>query len=397
MRWPADTRRTVAEGACMVELSDIAARLQSEIHDLADLAADSIYSELPDYVAIAREDLLESIHTNIGRAVQCLRERGAPLTDVDVEPQATTSRRMEQGLPIDAIIRAYRLNLTAIHRRFVDLARIENLPPAEALLGSNLLWEVGDWFIALAAKEYRTHVVPAEIRRSVEKSDVLRGLGDPIADAEAILRRLVALRLKPGEDYRVIMTLASDNEEWVRLVEHFGSSTRSPAIAATLDTVSIGVVARDPHEATHLGSIAAGTRVPFPRLAESLRVARRILAVIDPEAGTWNDSATVSWKMAVPGESTIATILETVYLSPLRANPGFGSVLLDSVLSYLNNSMNIRLTAQVLAVHENTLRHRLQKFETITDRHLGDLNTVVELAWLQEAIRLGDASASRQA
>lgn len=374
----------------MVELSDIATRLQSEIHNLADRAADSIYAELPDYVVIGRDDLLQSIHTNIGRGVQCLRERRAPVADVDVEPQATTSHRMEQGLPIDAIIRAYRLNLTAIHRRFVDLARVEGLPPAEALLGSNLLWEVGDWFIALAAREYRTHIVPVEIRRTVEKSDVLRGLGDPAADEEAILRRLVALGLKPSEDYRVIMTSASNNEEWVRQIEHFGASKRTPAIAATLGTVSMGVVARDPRESVRLGSIAAGTRVAFSDLTESMRVARRILAVIDPMARTWNDSTTASWKLAVPGEKTVPEILENVYLHPLRAQLGFGNVLLDSVLAFLNNSMSVRKTAQALVVHENTLRHRLQKFELVTGRRLGDLDTIVDLAWLQEAMRLGE-------
>ena len=371
----------------MVTLADIASDLQSEVHELATRAAESIYAELPDYVSIGRDELLSSIHTNVSRGVACLRARQAPLDDGEGEPQRTTRRRMEQGMPIDAIIRAYRLNLTAIHHRFIEVARQRSLDPEETLFGSSLLWEVGDWFMDLAVREYRAHAVTDEVRRSVEKADVLRAFGNPEGDHEAMLRRAEALGLERGQPYRIVMTACESHDPWIRKGESYGATADSPALAASLGSFAVGIVARDPREALVSGSIAAGTVEPLEQIGRSWRAAQRVLAQASVLPGGWLDAATITWHMVVPEERLVHELIADKYLPALAGERHFGRILLESVWTYLESSQSIRQASQRLVVHENTLRHRLQRFEQLTGAELADLHTVVELAWLQEAMR----------
>ncbi|OUZ11202.1 hypothetical protein BHE97_04965 [Aeromicrobium sp. PE09-221] len=371
----------------MLTLADIADDLQSEVHELAARAAESIYAELPDYVSISRDELLGSIHTNVSRGVACLRARRAPLDDGEGEPQRTTRRRMEQGMPIDAIIRAYRLNLTAIHHRFIEVARQRSLDPEETLFGSSLLWEVGDWFMDLAVREYRAHAVTDEVRRNVEKADVLRAFGDREGDHEGTLRRAEALGLDRGQRYRIVMTVCESHDPWVRKVESHGATPESPALAASLGSFAVGIVARDPREALVSGSIAAGTLESLEHIGRSWRSARRVLAQTDAVPGSWLDATEITWRMAVPEERLVHELISDKYLPALAGEHRFGRVLLDSVWTYLESSQSIRQASQRLVVHENTLRHRLQRFQQLTGADLADLHTVVELAWLREAVR----------
>lgn len=375
----------------MASLEHIADGLEREVATLAANAAGRIYEELPDYAIVPREELLESIHLNVHRGVNSLRAKSTPTDETGRhEPQQTTRRRMDQGVPIDAIIRSYRINLTAIHDRFIEMAREQALPAEETLLGSTLLWKVGDWFMDRAVREYRVLGVSDEVRRSMEKAAVLKAFSENSEDIAATLKRAKALGLKSGVDYRVVLTGATPHDEWVRMVERFGATSESPAIASSLGDFAAGIVARDPHEAVCHGPVSAGSWTNIENIPSSWKVADRVKTLVDTSSTrhNWNDRMTLTWRLSVTGDDLVHGALADRYLRPLVSEKRFGEVLLNSIWVYLECSQKIRESSRRLMVHENTLRYRIQRFEALTDVSLENLDTVVELAWLRESLRL---------
>lgn len=369
-------------------LAEIASRLEAELDSLATAAAQQIYDELPDYRVIARADLISSVRTNISRGVRSLSQRDIPAADEVAEPQHTTRRRMAQGMAIDAIIRAYRLNLTATHERFIQLATDSDLPTADTLLGSNLLWQLGDWFMDLAVREYRSSAVTEAVRRRVEKTEVLRALGDADADPELSVQRALALGLREDTSYRVIMSATGDRAKWVEIVEKKCGTATVPAIAADLGSMAVGVIADREHSGLEAYPVAAGPVVTVGELSHSWQLARLVLNATPMTSGSWNDIGSLGWRLAVPDSPEITALLDARYLQPLREQGEFGEVVLASVRAFITHGMSVKHTASALFIHENSLRHRLQRFAEITGRDPAQIDTLLEIEWLGHLLAL---------
>ena len=104
------------------------------------------------------------------------------------------------------------------------------------------------------------------------------------------------------------------------------------------------------------------------------------------------DQEMLSWRMAINASPETTDVLRQRYLVPLRGSRAFGEDLIDSVRAYLDHRLNAREAAESIPVHVNTLRYRLRRFEELTGCDLGDVNTLVEVAWIT-AVPVGDDSA----
>ena len=104
------------------------------------------------------------------------------------------------------------------------------------------------------------------------------------------------------------------------------------------------------------------------------------------------DQEMLSWRMAINASPETTDVLRQRYLVPIRGSRAFGEDLIDSVRAYLDHRLNAREAAESIPVHVNTLRYRLRRFEELTGCDLGDVNTLVEVAWIT-AVPVGDDSA----
>ena len=80
-------------------------------------------------------------------------------------------------------------------------------------------------------------------------------------------------------------------------------------------------------------------------------------------------------------------------LGPLREFPE----LYETLVVYLRSNMHVALAAQRLHLHENSLRHRLSRIESLLDRSLRELATVVELYLATLALGGGHPQGARGA
>lgn len=75
------------------------------------------------------------------------------------------------------------------------------------------------------------------------------------------------------------------------------------------------------------------------------------------------------------------------YLTPVLALAG-GEPIVAIVERYLVNDRSIEITARELAVHPNTVRHRLGRFEEIIQRSPRITEAIVEIWWALQRRRI---------
>ncbi|RJQ81924.1 PucR family transcriptional regulator [Amycolatopsis panacis] len=83
---------------------------------------------------------------------------------------------------------------------------------------------------------------------------------------------------------------------------------------------------------------------------------------------------------ALVTDDEVGDVLLQRYLEPVLALPG-GEAIVKTVERYLVNDRSVDITARELAIHPNTVRQRLGRFENTTQRSLRDTEAVVELWW----------------
>ncbi|MEU9885533.1 helix-turn-helix domain-containing protein [Sphaerisporangium sp. NPDC051011] len=361
---------------------DVSNQLSEECTELGDAAADSIFADLPSYAGVDRGSVRLSVARNIRRAIETLQAGSAPSPETAGEAATTTVERAGQGVPIEDIIRGYRISLRVIHDRFLEIADEHGLDAQQILRSSNLLWNLGDWFVASAAVAYRGFAVDEAVRESVRRADWMNALlaGDLTASQAASTVR--ALGLDPDLRLRVFYVVPAGNvtpDQVRRSVE---------AMADTTTTVVEGNrhwrgLTTAPGPLVITDAVAAlGPEVAFLELPESDRLAARVLKVMprtEPGCFRFED---LSWRLAIDAEPALTAHLRRKYIESVEPLGQFGAQLLESVHAYLVNHLNVTRAARALFVHPNTQRYRMDKYERHVGVSLASVSTIAELAWV---------------
>ncbi|MCW2826843.1 MAG: PucR family transcriptional regulator, partial [Marmoricola sp.] len=107
------------------------------------------------------------------------------------------------------------------------------------------------------------------------------------------------------------------------------------------------------------------------------------------------DREELSWRMALVSEPEVGDSLVKRYLDPLREFGDFGDVVIESVREYLASGRHMTRAARSLHIHVNSLRHRLDRFMTITGRDLDDADVGLEVHWaLERALLFSEGQAA---
>ncbi|WP_413544189.1 PucR family transcriptional regulator [Citricoccus nitrophenolicus] len=363
-------------------LEEVAEQLRDAKLDMAIRAADWIRQELQSYEPVLQEQLLDSVQVNLERAVGTLLSGTVPTVEA-AENRAVTRQRMDAGAPIGDIIRAYRISLTVIYQDFLALAESAGMTAAQILHGSQLLWQLGDWFTAGAAAEYRYNAAQSAVRKALERAEVVRRLIDGEEWPAGFEARLRDLGIEPGMPYRVLLekrvqrtTPAGDR----------GADRPAPAAGLRADidgqAVLIWPDTKDPHEVTRAEGQcwAAGPSRPLPLLEESAEVAYRILRALPSTSTGVHTMEDVGWRLVLPLDKLTQDVLSERYLGPLEPGTRAGTEVLETLQAFLDHGRNVRRTAEALTVHQNTVRYRLERFERATGATLQDTEVVTGLA-----------------
>jgi putative transposase len=360
-------------------------RLAGDLEDLTDRTIAQGLRELPTYAAVPTSALRASVERNLNIALGALRSGVAPAPDQLPEAEITGRERARQGVPIEDMMRAYRLNIGNVQRRFLDLAALNGVPAETALDGARLLWSVSDAFTVRLALAYQELTAEDALHDAHHRSGFVRSLLAGTVDRAGLDRGCTLYGLDPGASYRAVRARGGRGaEELRRRLERAGGVPGRPALAGVLGGDCVGVVARRP-EAGEDWVAGIGPEVPLAGIADSYRTATRAL---DVAAGLGRTGVfgleELTWRLAAASHDDVGRHLVTRYLAPLRAEGEFGLLLEDTVRAYVDNGLSIRETAEALVVHVNTLRYRLRRFGEITGVSLSSAHVLVELVWALE-------------
>ncbi len=370
-------------GVLLDDLDALTEELVARIRD-----EDQPYSRL-DAAAVA--DVRRSCHDNLERVLQGLSQVGPTGDDRYDAPRLTGQRRLEQGVPLESVLHAYRLGGKVIWGRLVAVARADGAGSVEVLLDAATdVWELVDVFSSHVADAYRRaeldRVRVDDERRQVLLDTVLDGRGDASA-----LRALglpdaggwvvvCAPRAAPraatwSPTARSALAGRSLPSAWRArdgIVGIVGVGGRGPADVVSCLRGAAGLSGTDAGVSWRVGSAAA--------IGELARLASTSAAALPAGSGivALEDHLVAT---LVGADPVVAGLLaRTVLGLLLEVAPAERRLLLETVEVWVASGGSAAVAAQSLFCHRNTVLNRLRRVRELTGRSVERPRDLVELA-----------------
>ncbi|HVV25292.1 MAG TPA: helix-turn-helix domain-containing protein [Pseudonocardiaceae bacterium] len=368
---------------------------------VTDALVHVIHAQNPAYRelnSVPDDDLWQSCHDNITRVVQMI----AGVDSSFDAAHATGQRRAEQGMPLDDVLRSFRLGGRLVWEALTDEARAQGIVDLDVLLQvASKVWEVVDSTSAEVAIAYHTterHLFRADEQRKASlwegllhgrakdpafAYEVARSLALPVDGPYAVLavddvadadrtatrlgRRLAAARICAAWQVRahtVVGLLALGATTVDDVLDLLRDRVSAPAglsgVVAGLAEVDTAfrqaTLARHTLPAGQVGVVALAERLPEALLVSSPDLAAQLI-------GAW--------------------------LAPLSTLPALErEQLLETLRMWVRAAGSVRRTAELAHCHRNTVLNRMHRIQQIVGRDLTDAAVQVEIGLALRAIRL---------
>ncbi|CAN5471286.1 helix-turn-helix domain-containing protein [soil metagenome] len=341
---------------------------------------------------VTRDDLRRSCHDNVDRVLEILRDavgqEGLPPEDDPVYGAAreTGRRRAEQGLPLDDVLRSYRIGGRLIWDDLVEEGD-SVLDALEVREIGTRLWEVVDATSAQVATAYHhqelTLVRADEQQRAELWEGVLGGrarepgfareaalLLDLPADAELVVVVATELRLSVAEQ-----ALSLHATAWVRrtadvvgLVALRDDSAREPL--ALLDKL-----AQDVQSALGVSSVMtgiSGAEQGYVQASLALRAQGGLVGL-----ARFDDRLPEALLLGSP--DVAARLVHSWLGSVLALPPGESRDLTETLRAWVASGGSPTRTAAMVHCHRNTVTNRLRRYTELTGHRLSDDAVPIDL------------------
>lgn len=370
-------------------ISSVLSRLKLEHEEIVVSAVNRIYKEMPEYAHVERSDLVNTVGEIIDLVLDQIGLGTVPDWTSSLPLESVVTRRIGQNIGVDSVMRGHRLTLASAQDRFKQYSGEMGLPFDDRLEVLEVFWAMSEKLMTAVARDYRQYSAGEIMHRRSEKNELIMLLLSSEPDTIAIVNRARNLSLDSTSQYRVIVGF-DGGMEWMDLVERACSTGDSPAVAGEFDGLLAAVVPASPVRPSHPNLLfAVGDPRTLSGLPESMTEAIQVRDSLPKGSFGWHDVRSQSWRLAVPGMPSIERLVQTNFLQPLADEPDGGAMLLDSVWSFIEAGFSYRKASEAIFVHENTLRYRISKFEELTSRSLIEVDTRMELAWLNHLELLG--------
>ncbi|WP_217562045.1 CdaR family transcriptional regulator [Streptomyces sp. GbtcB6] len=315
--------------------------------------------------------------------------------------------RARQGVPLEAMLRGWQVSAREAVEVVVDRGRAAGVPDAELMdLTAEILTAVNAGAAAFSTGHHRASAV-IEHHDGTRRSEFLRRLlmDVPRDGTDGRLRQEArGLGLHPDRQYLALRAVALGDlpppELAARLSRH-GACRPPNGLVALVDEQVVGLSTTAPDLPDDI-ALGIGPVVPFPELARSLRSANR--------AATTAHAFALAGAHRVEDLGPLCAVVDDIevgeamldrFVMPLGSGAA-ARALLDTVDCYLACGLHVGRTAEEMVVHENTVRYRITRYETLTGVSLRDPSTVLQLWWAlrrresASRTRDGDPAASSQ-
>jgi hypothetical protein len=346
---------------------------------------------LHSYDAVATEAIQELVTRQYETVLDRLDERRRPDARTDGSFfDAAGETRGRQGVAIREMLALWRIGLEYLH----ELARriAPQGPSRDALLLEflelALAW--GDFAMLHAAEGHRRGELSQAREQQHVQTNFVRRVVSGSATRGEISSALDSLGLDAQGLYHAVRARPLPTVDMETIERYLGADglvRRGNGLIAMIDGDACGFIAHLPHNAAPT-AIGISTPVPLTAMKTAFHQASRALetALTLGAKGVFG-FGDLSLHPAIATDTEIGDVMITRYINPVLNITG-GETVLTTTERYLENDRNIDVTAKDLAVHPNTVRQRLDRFEEATGRSLRETETVVEVWWALQRRRL---------
>jgi hypothetical protein len=377
-------------------------RLLTTVDDLAGELADRIRRAEVHYrrqQGVPADDLWQSCRHNLLHILTQLAG-DAPL---EVEAaRATGRRRAEQGVPLPAILHAYRIGGRYVWDTLVAHAE-DNDAAREALFRTaGDVWTIIDDYSEALIEAYRETIADQARHNLQVRNAALTNLldGDP-GDGSRLWESAAMLNLPHQATFVVVA--AETPHAGAEALPGVDETLRRHHIASAwlLETErQVGVIAVRPpitvtkvcHYIAPLAHGRVGVSEPYTHLDESAAALRQArIASVAATPGTCELIRHEQHPIAVLlastpelGRNVASAVLGSVLALPAPDR----DALLSTMRAWFAENGSPSATAARLHMHRNTVRYRLRRVETLTGRSFAEPTAVGELHLALESTRI---------
>lgn len=300
--------------------------------------------------------------------------------DVALEQARQIGRRqVQQNLPLEGVLRGYRIVGQCVWEQLVATARASGTPVGDALLdGATELWRVVDLLSGTASHAYREEEQRLRTREDRVQAALLASLLDGQGSDPRFARdAAAALGLTPGSDLVCVVglaevpgSLAFDN------VQERLHAADVPSVWVTQAGVEVGLVMAGKLGPRRLGDLLepavrtrAGMSPVFHALSE-LPTSRRLAelaARCSTSAGSLRsvDDDLVAG-LVIDAPLVAGRLYDRTIGRLLAADPEEGPALLATVRAFLEAGCSMTDASRATFVHRNTMLQRLNRIDKLT-------------------------------
>ena len=388
--WPVEQPPLDDSGAGLALLG---ADLRERAGELADGMAARIRAAVPVYGAagvISDEELRRACLDNIGFVFGPIGRAPAVASP---ESRENGRRRARAGVPLTAVMAAYRVAARYLWDCLADTAARRAAPAGVTLRAASEMWLALDTFTQEMADGYREEMTFQILSQEEERSAVVQALLEGRLDEGGLWEAADILRIPLQGSYVVIAAQVPGPGRHA-LPQAEPALRRIGVISAwrLLHDAEVGI-AWLPGPQAHLARLADSLRSLSPGLvgvspcyhdlrhtARNLRLARIALrSAFTAQRVTVFDRDLLA--VAAGSDPEVMRHVAGSILAPLGQIPaGQRAVLLATFGAWLDNGGSAGKTASVLFCHPNTVRHRMRRLEQLTGRSLSDPRGIAELS-----------------
>ncbi|GAB3682275.1 PucR family transcriptional regulator [Saccharopolyspora tripterygii] len=375
-----------------------------DVPALTERLMSAIFTDNPewtDYRPVPKEDLWEGCRQYLERILQILSGE-VDISDRDDDVAAAIGRRRaEQGVPLEVMLRTFRLGGRVVWEALVDQAHRDGADPDSVLGVATSIWRVIDGLSSTLSTFYRNTELERlrrdDQRRHALVEDLLAGRARDVAFAQ---RTAKELDLPTGGAYLVVVAEMTDDAG-------FALRGHSEALAA-LHFRSVWQVRAD-----SLVGLIALEQHPAELALDALRPLARARVAVSPkvqglsEVGLAHQLALTTLGTSAPGAAELVTLeerfpeallvqspdlaqrlLET-QLGPVLALPvKERDMLLDTLRAWLEENCSTANAAVRLHCHRNTVLNRLHRITTLIGQPLHGRTAYVSLSLALSTLHL---------
>lgn len=375
--------------------------LMDDLAELTDRLLAVVQDQEPAYRAAVESDpvgVWQETHRSLRHSVASLLDpRGAR----DAARRCSWrigAVRAEQGLPLDAVLHAFRLGGSLVWQGLVE--ETSRRAPEDVRLLVHVaadVWNFVDEHCTIVTDAYRQ----VERQLTWRRENRVRLLASALLDGTSRIADLpeTARALEMPEHGRYVVVAVADGglggTRGAAVVRGGARVHWHAGVDVDYGIVLLGDDDRDGDEGVPEPTGGPGARIGvggavdgLASVGEARRLADTALRMCPPDGGTIRLTEHLPAALVVSSPELGTTLADRV-LGPLeRVEPADREVLLDTVATWLACDGSAQRAGERLYCHRNTVLNRLRRFEQLTERSLARPSDLVEISLALTARRL---------